>query len=750
MGDQPTESPAARLLDRRGFLTLATVGAGGLLLPEIGRSGSAADASTPPRPWDHYLLGTAYYPEWWDAAEWETEFAQMRELGFNTVRMGEFAWARFEPAPGKFEFAWMDQEIALANRHGIDVVLATPTAAVPPWLYAQHHDVLGASALGPYTYGGRKGYCTNSPHYLAASARITGALAAHYGRHPGVIGWQLDNEPGIPFECLDANCERAFQRWLEKRYRTVAALNRAWNGAFWSNTYTDWHQIHFPKNSGEGGWQPALTLDYRRFFSDSYLHHLRRQAVILRRKIRSQFLYTNWPNATWSVNVFEGAQFLEATAWDNYVSAPGLSGFQTQYIAGFHGDFCRCAGPNQRYFCAEQIAYSPPAADPEGLRLQAFLNLAHGSHGQLYFEWRRPLAGNEQYRPSFVKRFDGTLNPAQPVFERIGQELARLGPRLAGATTRADIALLYDFPNEWAQGFWNLGDKNDRYDSQANRYYRGLKVLQRDVDVVPPSVSFHAYRLIVAPNFRLVDDATVSRLRAFVAGGGILLLNYRAGTQNPDNSMRRALSPGVFAEMAGVRAEANVDLNDYGELRNQLGIVFHGQEALFRPRTIAELLTLRGADPVAAFRGGRMDGKPAVTRHRFQRGWVYYAGTDCAEDGFHEALARAVGAAAKLSPLIAAPYGVEVTSRQHEATTYYFLLNLTETAHRHIALPRPMEDLVTGRTGLESVSLGPLEVALLAAPRAGGFAVTGSVSRHSTLDSHEPAPGDRPYGDTTR
>jgi beta-galactosidase len=64
-------------------------------------------------------------------------------------------------------------------------------------------------------------------------------------------------------------------------------------------------------------------------------------------------------------------------------------------------------------------------------------------------------------------------------------------------------------------------------------------VLQRNIDIVPVSADFSDYRLIVAPNFRVVEDSTVNRLRDFVAGGGILLLNYRATTQNPDNSMRR-------------------------------------------------------------------------------------------------------------------------------------------------------------------------------------------------------------------
>jgi beta-galactosidase len=673
-----------------------------------------------------YLLGAAYYPEWWPEAEWEVDFREMQQLGINTVRMGEFAWAIFEPAPGKFTFEWMDRAIATATRHSVSVILGTPTASVPPWLYALHPDVLSGNDLGPYTYGGRKGYCTSSENYLDACARIVTALAEHYGNNPGVIGWQLDNEPGHPPQAYDPVTEKAFQAWLEKRYGTLEKLNREWNGAFWSNLYSDWSQIKIPRNSAEGGWQPAISLAYRRFFSDSFLNHLRRQAVILKARIQNQFIFTNWPAPTWSVDTFAAAaDFLDATAWDNYVSAPGLSRFQRQYIAGFLSDFCRCAGPQQRFLCAEQNAYVPPIADDEGLRLQAYCDLAHGSHGQIFFEWRRPAAGNEEHRPSFIKGFDGELNAARARLAQIAKEMARLGPQLAGATTKSEIALLYDFSNEWAQGYGGIGDQHPRYNGEMQAFYGGLKELKRNIDVVPLGADYSRYKLLVASNLRLIDDSTAARIIQFVADGGTLLLNDRAGTENTENGMRLTLSPGPFTEIAGVHAEAMLDLSETnpqnGTLEQsqeeELGIVFAGADAVFHPRTIVEALVLRGAEPIASLRGGLMAGRPAVTRNRYGKGWVFYSGVDCLEDGFYESLARIAGATAKLDPLIAAPYGVEVTSREDATSTYYFLLNLTETPHEKIPLPRPMDDMIEEHRGITQIPLGPLEVAVLAATK---------------------------------
>lgn len=719
-------------MDRRTFNKLAGLAGVGALTGSRGTGVFDPDASAESTeqpasaivennrgPWNRYFVGTAYYPEWWQRSEWETDFRQMQELGINAVRMGEFSWATYEPAPGQFEFDWMDHAIGLANRYGVKVILGTPTASVPPWLYQLHPDVLSGNLIGRYTYGGRKGYCTSSPNYIQACERIVTALAKHYGRHPGVIGWQLDNEPGYPFQSFDPDSERAFQLWLQKCYGSLDALNREWNGAFWSNKYSDWSQIHFPTNSAEGGWQPAITLAYRRFFSDSFLDHLRRQAVILRKVVQGQFISTNWPSPAWSVDSFAAAaEFLDATAWDNYVIAPGVSDFRRQYIAGFNHDFSRCAGPKQRFFCAEQIAYVPANTLQEGLRLQAYINLAHGSYGHLYFEWRRPLAGNEQYRPSFIKSFDGSIQ-AKPMYEQMGKEFARLGPRLAGATTRADIALLFNFSNEWSQGFGSIGPKGRPYDGEEMHYYSGFKALQRNVDVIPLEQEFSGYKLILAPNLRLVDEATVARLGDFVIRGGILVLNYRAGTQKMDVSMRRVLPPGLFSEMAGVTAEANeVDFIEYPDLKtDNFGIRFSGSNTVFRPHTILESLTLRGAEPVATFNGGRMAGRPAVTRNRYGKGWVFYVGTDCAGDGFYEALARAVANTDDLPPLLAAPLGVEVVSRENAESIFYFLLNLTETTHNDIELPKPMHDLIAEQPGRKTISLGPLEVAVLESPK---------------------------------
>src|SRR3546814_17232985 len=39
-------------------------------------------------------VGVAWYPEQWPESRWDTDLALMNATGFNTVRLGDFAWSR--------------------------------------------------------------------------------------------------------------------------------------------------------------------------------------------------------------------------------------------------------------------------------------------------------------------------------------------------------------------------------------------------------------------------------------------------------------------------------------------------------------------------------------------------------------------------------------------------------------------------------------------------------------------------------
>jgi beta-galactosidase len=76
-------------------------------------------------------LGTAWYPEQWPESRWNEDLRLMEAAHIHFVRVGEFAWSRFEPSEGNYDFAWMHRAVRLAEQHKIRVVMGTPTAAPP-------------------------------------------------------------------------------------------------------------------------------------------------------------------------------------------------------------------------------------------------------------------------------------------------------------------------------------------------------------------------------------------------------------------------------------------------------------------------------------------------------------------------------------------------------------------------------------------------------------------------------------------
>jgi beta-galactosidase len=668
---------------------------------------------------DFFINGISFYPEHWPEEQWDNEFSKMQEAGFNVVRMGEYAWSLFEPSEGQFEFSWMDLAIDKASKYGIKTILGVPTANVPPWLRKQHPDVLGGNSKGDFTLGARKGYNVNSNNYLKAAKRIAEAMAKHYGNNPNIIGWQLDNEPGYPFELYDDVSLKAFHNWLKIKYKTLNELNKAWGGAFWNLNYSDWDEIEFPTNPGDGGWNPGQKLDYRRFFSDAFANHLAIQSSILRKYSGSRFIFTNWPNMYWSVDPFEaGKKYVDATGWDNYSVTPGLTDYRNVLPIGLNNDIARCTNSGQRFLIAERQASLAAHAPVEALRTLAYLDLAHGSFGNIYFEWRPPLFGQEQGYESFL-RIDGSFGANKELVAKMNHEFARLFPKLKEAKTFADIAMIYSYPNEWEQGIWKRNGLG--YDDESERYYKALKTLGRNIDVIPEATNLEKYKIIAAPNLSLVSEQTCNRLENFVANGGTLIINKGTAIKDTLNRYEPLLGPGKLAPMAGVHVVANSSKSSMsGNLINGVAdqlsnesffIEFNGSNNNYEPLSLIEKLEVTTAKSIAVMRGRGIEGCNVVTVNNYKKGMVVYVGTDCNNVSFYEEIIGIVNQTLAIEPILRVPAGMEVVSRSTPDSEYIFVLNYTRLPQT-IILPERLNELISNLECSGNYTVEPLGVAL--------------------------------------
>jgi beta-galactosidase len=244
---------------------------------------------------DTVQLGVCYYPEHWPAELWDDDFRRMREMGLSVIRIAEFAWSIFEPEEDEFSFDLFDRALATAHRHGLQVIIGTPTATPPAWLTHKYPEVLNVTQAGvQYRHGQRRHYNYNAPIYRELSARIVRRMAERYGNHPAVVGWQIDNELNCEVNVFYSEADRAaFREWLKRRYGTLDALNRAWGAVFWNQTYTDWDQVSLTGPTPSDSPNPHQALDEKRFFSDSAIAFARMQADILRELAPGHWITTN-------------------------------------------------------------------------------------------------------------------------------------------------------------------------------------------------------------------------------------------------------------------------------------------------------------------------------------------------------------------------------------------------------------------------------------------------------------------------
>lgn len=122
---------------------------------------------------DRILFGAAYYDEYLmmkGIDRIDEDMRMMKDAGLNVIRIAESTWSTCEPQPGVFDFSHVDRALDAAHRHGIDVIVGTPTYAVPSWLVKMHPDVLAVTPNGQGKYGARQIMASSTPPTVSTAS----------------------------------------------------------------------------------------------------------------------------------------------------------------------------------------------------------------------------------------------------------------------------------------------------------------------------------------------------------------------------------------------------------------------------------------------------------------------------------------------------------------------------------------------------------------------------------------------------
>ena len=508
-------------------------------------------------------LGTCYYPEHWPEEMWAEDARRMSEAGLTWVRIGEFAWSRIEPEPGRFEWEWLDQAIDVLGEAGLKIVLGTPTATPPKWVVDAHPGMLARDAEGrERIFGSRRHYCFSHEGYLGECRRIVTALVARYGRNPHIAAWQTDNEYGCHDTTLSYSegARDAFRDWLSARYQSTDALNRAWGNVFWSMEYGSFDEIELP-NGTVTEPNPSHVLAFRRFSSDQVVRFNRVQAEIIRTGSDAPILH-NYMGRVLEFDHFAVGDDLDIASWDSYPMGflldriEGSEAEKQAYLRqghpdfqAFHHDLYRSVGRGRWWVMEQQpgpVNWAPwnPAPLPGMVRLWSWEAFAHGAEAVCYFRWRQAPFGQEQHHAGLL-RPDSEEAPGLTEAREVAKEIAAL-PDIDLAP--APVALVFDYASAWAWAVQPQGMDFD-YFRLVFSAYRALRRAGLSVDILPPDASdLSAYKLVMIPGMMAIGAPLMSALSTV---DGQVIVGPRSNAKTPELTIPVPLPP----ELSGVPAQ---------------------------------------------------------------------------------------------------------------------------------------------------------------------------------------------------
>jgi len=616
-----------------------------------------------PKP-DMLTVGVYYYPEAWPESQWARDMSNIRKLHMEFVHMGEFAWYFMEPEEGKYQFDWLEKNIALAAQNGLKVVLCTPSATPPIWLTREHPEILMVNAEGrTMDHGSREHADWSSPLYREYVTKIDTELAKRFGKDPRVWGWQIDNELshyGQRFSYSQAATIK-FRDWLKEKYGTIDKLNAAWGGAFWSTMYQNFGQIDIPNEKTlVADPSPHEVLDFRRWFAHEAADYLNMQASVLRQYSKNQWITTNFMSMHGDVDPVMSSKALDVFSWTHYPvhgeMNEGPLGFrlgsaeEMSFMHDFMRSFTGLSGPMELQ--PGQVNWGDVNPWPLPGAIHMWILRAFGAGARLVctYRYRQPLYGSELYHKGLAETDGVTPSPGGREYSQAMQDVIELrkhynaDAREPASYAARRTAFLISFDNRWDI---ENHPQTKRWDTVAHwfRYYRALKSMMAPVDVITADRDFSKYPFAVAPAYQLVDDDLIRRFTEYVQNGGHLVLTCRTAQKDMRGHLWEALWAAPIYPLIGAR----IPFYDLLPVGVNGHVTANGKQYAWG--SWGDILQPdAGTEILAHYADQFYTGRAAAVHHKLGKGTVTYIGVDTLDGELERALLHRVYASAGAAP----------------------------------------------------------------------------------------------------
>ncbi|WP_373118052.1 beta-galactosidase [Ruminococcus sp. Marseille-P328] len=583
------------------------------------------------------LYGAAYYDEYMPYDRLDKDVEMMKKAGINTVRIAESTWSTCEPQAGEFDFSHVERVMDAMEEAGINVIIGTPTYAVPTWMVKAHPDVLAETVKGRGIYGARQIMDITHPVYLFYAERVIRELMKCTAHRKCVIGFQLDNETKY-YGTAGKNVQEQFVKYIrEKFHDDLDAMNYEFGLDYWSNRINAWEDFPDVRGTINGslgaefekfqrtlvdkflGWQADIVNEYRR--EDQFVTHN---------------LDFEWRGYSYGiqpyVNHLHASQCLTIAGTDIYhPTQDDLTGVEI----AFGGDLIRSL-KQDNYLVIETEAQGFPGWTPyKGqLRLQAYSHLASGANSVMYWHWHSIHNACETYWKGILSH-DFQENATYREACIIGNEFARLGKHLVNLKKKNEVAVLVSNEALTALNWFRIQEQAPGADAKSIYYndvmrwmYDTLYHMNVECDFIwPESENLEQYKAIVVPALYAAPDELLIRLKQYVENGGTLIASFKTAFANENVKVSHQVQPHILSNCFGVHYDQFTFPKNVG-LTGEVIPEKPDQKGNAHPaaNVFMELLVSEGAEVLASYEHYNWKDYAAITRNHYGKGQAVYIG----------------------------------------------------------------------------------------------------------------------------
>ena len=580
------------------------------------------------------LYGAAYYDEYMPYDRLQQDVAMMKKAGINTVRIAESTWSTCEPQEGVFDFSHVERVMDAMEEAGINVIIGTPTYAIPTWMVKSHPDVMAETVKGRGIYGARQIMDITHPVYRFYAERVIRKLMECTAHRKCVIGFQVDNETKY-YGTAGKNVQEKFVKYLRKKFNNdLDAMNYEFGLDYWSNRINAWEDFPDVRGTING----SLGAEFEKFQRTLVDEFLSWQADIVNEYRREdQFITHNfdfeWRGYSYGVqpdvNHYHAAKALTIAGTDIYhPTQDDLTGAEI----AFGGDMTRSL-KRDNYLVLETEAQGYPGWTPyKGqLRLQAYSHLASGANSVMYWHWHSIHNSFETYWRGLLSH-DMQENAPYREACLIGNEFSRLGSHLVNLKKKNDVAILVSNEALTALKWFGIeataaGDNGIGYNDVVRWLYDALFKMNIECDFVwPESDNLDQYKAIFVPALYAAPDELLEKLKQYIANGGTLVATFKTAFANENVKVSHEMQPHILSNCFGVSYQQFTFPKNTGLSGSIINGTAKGADEEAEAKVFMELLMPQEAEVLASYDHYNWKEYAAITKNHYGKGTAIYIG----------------------------------------------------------------------------------------------------------------------------